>query len=329
MYKVEFLKLKGKDKRIAVAFWGSGALSKLGLDGQGAKGAKVICNLESGATNPSVVEELIRAGADVKSNSRLHAKVYAVGSSVILGSSNASGNGLVVEGKELNGWIEANILTDDKSLVTTVNNWFDDLWECKDSRVVDEAMLTEARDKWCKRRQLAPVVRSGKWLLDTCQENKELFNNVYLAIYTYRLSKLANETVKQINNGSREIAGLNTTDFGRVWGYGEGWSFPEGAWLIDIDASGQTPKIWGVARIYSPSLTVKVKGEGDLTLACRKPGIQVAGITKTIRMSRENKEFLTKGVPFLLGKSEYNLIPLIDAIAMLDNQKHKNQELRF
>jgi hypothetical protein len=121
----EFLKLMGKDKRFAVAFWGNGALTSLGLDGRGAIGAKIICNLESGATNPDVVKQLIQSGAVVRSNPKLHAKVYASSSTIILGSSNASANGLVVEGKnELTGWIEANIMTDDPTLVGKVGKWF-------------------------------------------------------------------------------------------------------------------------------------------------------------------------------------------------------------
>ncbi len=314
----EYLKLKGKDKRFAVAFWGKGALASLGLDGQRAKGTKIICNLESGATNPDVVKQLIRLGADVKSNPKLHAKVYASGSTVILGSSNASANGLVVEGdNELKGWIEANIMTDDPKLVDKVGKWFNHLWECQQSRLVNDVMLEEARKKWNQRRKLAPVKREGKGLLDICRKNQELFGNIFLAVYFEKLSQLAGDTIKEINQGVREVTGLSTTDFGRVWGYGDGWEFPDGAWFIDIFARNN-PIIYGVARVFTPSLKVNIQDEGDLILAHRERGIQVQGINKTILMSQADKDFILEGVPSLIAEFDYGLISLVEAINYLD-----------
>src|SRR3546814_14672636 len=107
------LKANGERPILAVAFWGHGAVDSLGLNV--ADNARMICNLESGATNPVEVEKLMRS-AKVKSHPRLHAKLYAAGDWVIVGSSNASSNGLALESRDLAGWIDANILSKDASL---------------------------------------------------------------------------------------------------------------------------------------------------------------------------------------------------------------------
>jgi len=317
-----FRELKGRNKKLAVAFWGKGAIESLGLDMNGATGAQIICNLETGATNPSVVRELMEAGASVKSHSRLHAKVYLADSIVILGSSNASGNGLVVEDNESSGWVEANVMTDDSSLVRKLNEWFDKLWVCRNSRKVDEKMLVAAQIRWAKRREMAPIKRPGKGLLDTCRANKELFDNVYLAIYNTGLNDAQTAALGEVQKGVREISGLEPHDFGLVWGYGQGWEFPDGAWIIDIDAIPPgNPRIWGVSRVYTPSLSVRIRGEGDLTLTRREPAIKVDGIDRWLRMSQADKDLLINRVQRLVKKFDFGKIPLVEALDFLDLDK--------
>ena len=65
-------------------------------------------------------------GCNVISDSLLHAKVYISEIGVIVGSSNASSNGL---GYEIGGGLhEANIFTDDNNIVCGVKNWFEGKW---------------------------------------------------------------------------------------------------------------------------------------------------------------------------------------------------------
>jgi hypothetical protein len=96
--------------KLAVAFWGSGAVASLGLDRSGLD-VEAICNLDSGACNPTEIEKLrqLRPRTAVKSDPRLHGKVYWTPDAVVVGSSNASTNGLAIE-IGLSGWAEANIL---------------------------------------------------------------------------------------------------------------------------------------------------------------------------------------------------------------------------
>ncbi|MBY5399500.1 hypothetical protein HFN01_32380 [Rhizobium leguminosarum] len=85
---------------IVVALWGAGAIDALGLRKEW-RSLRVVCNLQSGACNPSEIEEVqklrdLGAKVEVRSDPRLHGKVYLTDKQLVLGSSNASSNGLVV-----------------------------------------------------------------------------------------------------------------------------------------------------------------------------------------------------------------------------------------
>src|SRR3954447_20788239 len=99
--------VEGAEARVAIAYWGATALDLLGLDAA-ARGTKVICNLESGCTDPSTIRELrARLGkSHVRTHAGLHAKVCIGKAGVIVGSSNASVRGL--GGKA--AWREVNLL---------------------------------------------------------------------------------------------------------------------------------------------------------------------------------------------------------------------------
>ena len=121
---------------------------------------------------------------------------------MILGSSNASGNGLAVEGKELTSWIEANVMSDAPQFVGKVNQWFESLWCNSQSIEVDEEMLAKAREQWKKRRALAPEEREETNLFKACRTYPELFGNVYLAIYDTKLSKNSQQKIEDIKKGN-------------------------------------------------------------------------------------------------------------------------------
>lgn len=81
------------------------AVAYIGIDGPvllsdfGA-GDILVCNagdnaLRSGATHPSALKTLIDRGVEVFSHNRLHAKVYVLGGTAIIGSANASSNAAI------------------------------------------------------------------------------------------------------------------------------------------------------------------------------------------------------------------------------------------
>lgn len=141
------------DLKCAVAFWGDEALHF--LENTNRK-VKIICNLESGATNPYVISKLIdNPNIDIKTHQRLHAKVYWSPTLAIIGSTNVSANGLGLEGRELSGWIEASILIDEDILIKKIEDWFDLLY--LDSFLIDDSALARAKNSWKDRRKIRPV----------------------------------------------------------------------------------------------------------------------------------------------------------------------------
>lgn len=114
--------------RIAVPFWGWGALKALGLERSQTAGVRILCNLSVGGCNPDVIRDLIKRGFQVRALASLHAKVYLGPTSAVLGSANASADGLGLN-KDGSGWNEACTLIDGPDEISQLTAWFDSLWE--------------------------------------------------------------------------------------------------------------------------------------------------------------------------------------------------------
>lgn len=110
----------------AVAFWGNGAQELI----QSCKASKIkiILNLDSGATNPSVVEELRRnRKVKIKNVGNLHSKVYIRKPLAIVTSANCSSNGLGFQSTA--HWIEAGVLLNEQKSFKSIISWFEKLWK--------------------------------------------------------------------------------------------------------------------------------------------------------------------------------------------------------
>ncbi len=115
------------ERRIAVPFWGLGSIEALGLDVCPPASAKILCNLSAGGCNPVVIQRLIERGFQVRALASLHAKVYLGSMSAVLGSANASSDGLGLAGDD--GWNEACVHIEDRVAVQQLGDWFDTLWD--------------------------------------------------------------------------------------------------------------------------------------------------------------------------------------------------------
>ena len=133
----------------AVAYWGSGAADRTALTQQDRPGnVRVICDLLSGACNPAEIEVLRKLGITVKTLDRLHAKVWIGGNDVIVGSANASRNGLPGDG-EHGANVEAATLSQDPRLALALTAWFEEQW--KASSAIEDRHLEQARQLWKRR----------------------------------------------------------------------------------------------------------------------------------------------------------------------------------
>ncbi|WP_165832103.1 phospholipase D family protein [Novacetimonas pomaceti] len=127
---------------------------------------EILCNLDSGACNPAELRKLLkRPGVTLKSHPSLHAKVWWTPKAAVLGSSNASTNGLALECESGNGWHEANVRINDAHVIDGICKWFDDLF--KAGYRIESEDLDQAQALWNERKQLAPTgMRLARTLFD-------------------------------------------------------------------------------------------------------------------------------------------------------------------
>ena len=96
--------------------------------------------------------QLKKLGICVRTLDRLHAKVWIGGNDVIVGSANASRNGLPGEGEQgANANVEAAVLSQDPRLARELRAWFEKQW-CASSKIEDRH-LKQARQLWKRRRR--------------------------------------------------------------------------------------------------------------------------------------------------------------------------------
>ncbi|MDB5692615.1 MAG: hypothetical protein JWO81_1678 [Alphaproteobacteria bacterium] len=119
--------LDGQQRDLAVAYFGKGAMQRLGLTAP--HGARILCDFWSGACNPFEIELLMGGGADIRDARGLHAKVYIGSKEAVVASANASANGLGLEGDEVTDRLEAGIRVRDAEAIRSAQSWFDRLFD--------------------------------------------------------------------------------------------------------------------------------------------------------------------------------------------------------
>lgn len=171
---------------IAVAFWGRGATAQLGL--KAGRKARILLDLTAGATNPEVVEELQgMKGIQVKQRDRLHAKLYLGQHEMILGSANASANGLGAEGNEATHWCELSIQTSCPDALAQAADWFERQWRL--GRPITRRDIDAAITAWMSRRRTRPA-NSTDSALDIARDAPEELKDraIYVSVSTLDLN---------------------------------------------------------------------------------------------------------------------------------------------
>ena len=118
--------LSGADVRCAVAYWGGG-IEKAFPTSDGPPAARIICDVTRGGTSPKA---LVTMGAprnkDLRHVPDLHAKVYISDLGAVVGSANASDNGIGFNAAP--GLIEAGVLLrPDEESFAEAAEWFETL----------------------------------------------------------------------------------------------------------------------------------------------------------------------------------------------------------
>jgi hypothetical protein len=193
--KIAGLTAKSRNVRMAVAFWGEGAAQWLGLLSKPSS-AIVICNLKMGGTNPAEIRALMNAGVHVSQSDILHAKVYLFDNQVIIGSSNASANGLSLQGGETSGWIEANVFCDEAAFCQKASRWFAKLT----TQIITEDDLKNAEEIWLRRRaNIQVAIPKGGTLVDALKFKPASYKNrkFYLCAYSAGLDAAGEKAFKK------------------------------------------------------------------------------------------------------------------------------------
>jgi hypothetical protein len=125
---------------IAIAYWGSDALRLLKVN-PGRKNIRVVCCLKGGKSDPDVISKFKKRA---KQHDKLHAKVIWTPRAAIVGSANASSNGLPQEELKATGLIEAGLYLEDRATLDDIQSWFQDLFLVR-AKGIESSDLEEAR----------------------------------------------------------------------------------------------------------------------------------------------------------------------------------------
>jgi HKD family nuclease len=222
---------------LAVAFWGDGVTKEFGLTNSWKqKKGTVICNLMSGACNPKEIEKLRKNDSlRVLKHDELHAKVYWTPRSVIIGSSNASSNGLAYEGSELAGWVEGNVKITEPKTVTDVKNWLAKIE--KHATEIDQDDLNLAFEIWKKRRKDrhgigATQRNNGKSFIKNLIENPKYFKDLQIEIWIYEGENMDPPAAKAVREAAKERRNLKIDGFQDIKS-----KVPPGLTIIDCSYS--------------------------------------------------------------------------------------------
>lgn len=234
--------LLAESAKIAVAFWGIGAADLFeSMDGQK---IEIICNLKMGGTNPGVIRRLIDNGVRVYAHDQLHAKFGMIGPDFcFIGSSNVSANGLGMQGREIAGWEELNVVLRDAASVAECNERFEDLKEAACRVTPDSDLLSVAEALWQNRRQFVsanpPKACSAVTLWKALQTDPERFRDVPLYLTLSRWSP--DEESEVFSDAAHNHA---VESFGASYGGYENWKgLPKVGTFIDFEKKSTAPTL--------------------------------------------------------------------------------------
>lgn len=294
--------------RLAVAFWGQGVGEELGLGREGLE-VEVVCNLDSGACNPDEIGWLMSHGDRVKvrSNPRLHGKVYWTPSAVMIGSSNASSNGLVIEGGPSTGWSEANVLTVDPAMIAAASLWIDEQGADPGAYEITPSQLALAKALWAERRGNAPSGLPLKQHLLAAYRaapDHEVWRKVKVVVWSSDLSPA----------GQQEFLDAGY-EFGESSAYERMHEdLSGGDLLIDIRLMGKRASFFGYYSVPSPKIE-----SAALTIVQRRKCLAVPGFGH-LTLGPEEEEQILKLAPGLLAKGDgCCCIGLAEVVAALDD----------
>lgn len=170
--------------KCAVAYWGKGAVGALFKNCR-VNNVTIIADVFSGGCNPDELEKLRKMyGRKFYYHERLHAKVYLSDIGIVVGSANASTNGFGAEGVDAKSLQEAVLFSNDPSVMTSAQKWFENLEGDVKHNQVTKSIIKKVKLIWDKRKKgrrffkdFVESVEAGDY------ENR--FRDTYIVIANY------------------------------------------------------------------------------------------------------------------------------------------------
>jgi hypothetical protein len=249
--------------KVAVAYWGAGATERLGLGNR--EDVEVVCDLRSGSCNPDEIRKLRDAIGlqNVLTLDNLHAKVWLAPTQAIVGSSNASTNGLCFEGDEARSLIEANMSVDDLAIVSALQGW----WHGKvrqRARPITEQDLDYAEILFRNRRTTRPITAAPN-LLSAIMKHPGQFKDRNLYIWIWKQSKLspwAEDALEDV----KKVRGPNIDSWQDVEN-----PPPPGSYVLDFSLTKKRAEFGGLWQILTEEPVFEpASGKGKLLLCVER-----------------------------------------------------------
>jgi len=231
---------------LAVAYWGRNAAATLSLSKVNGP-TRILCDARSGACNPTELRSLMdMPNVTLKARDQLHAKVYWTSEIAIVGSANASTNGLGEEEREP-GKLEAALEITEASTLDEIRAWFETEWES--GELVDADLLEQVRPLWKGVRQNRPRRGERGTILEVLRKRPEFFKDLPIQIIAYERTDRSRADYKKFESIAPDL--YLSTDLARFEKKGElpfyaddySWGVSPGDYIVDYSHSGQPSQL--------------------------------------------------------------------------------------
>ena len=251
----------------AVAYWGAGAVSNTGISRKRNGTIRILCDLFSGSCNPEEIKKAIRQNTtEVKTLDGLHAKVWLNGNTSIVGSANASINGLGFEDRRNHiPNIEAAFIAKDDEISREIMQWFENQWSAA-RRVLPED-LQSARDFWDHRQTGNSSGRAQTpTLLEKARTTRGFTDHTRLRVLAYKIDDYSDSAIEYWNNKGKLLYSqrehqLISEDYPLYEEpQGSSWIPPSGTVFLDLNCPARR-------RTFSCNGLWMVRDDGYVKLA--------------------------------------------------------------
>lgn len=236
---------KGKNLRVAVAFIGIGADTHL-FNTDTKNSIRIICDISMGGTNPKALRALgAPKNVNLKFLNGLHAKFYISDNGAVVGSANATANGVGFKAKAKH--LESGIFVRTGNRVfSEIEAEFEKIW--KEADILNGKSLDEADKNFLNAHPESKLVpdQSHKLSMDELIENPDAFGALGIVM---TFSSISNEEHERMKTEQQEDQPKDSDTVYAGWGK-QAKKFPEVC--IWTHGTSQSKLPGGIRRIRGP-----------------------------------------------------------------------------